>query len=63
VGGLNDPDDFQVSVDNIIVIASGHVVVDNVWLWRADHGVKVAVYNSCNYMGTGLLVDGDNVTA
>ena len=63
VGGLNDPDDYQVSVDNIMVIASSHVVVDNVWLWRADHGVKGGVYNSSNYAGTGLVVDGDNVTA
>lgn len=63
VGGLNDPDDYQVSVDNIMVIASGHVVVDNVWLWRADHGVKGAVYNSSNYAGTGLVVEGGNVTA
>ena len=47
----------------MVAIGSGHVVVDNVWLWRADHGVKGLVYNSSNYCATGLVVDGSNVTA
>ncbi len=46
-----------------MVIGSGYVVVDNVWLWRADHGVSGQVYNSSNYAATGLLVVGGNVTA
>ena len=63
VGGMNDPEDYQVSAETMMTIGSGHVVVDNVWLWRADHCVKGQVYNSSNYVGTGLVVNGSNVTA
>ena len=41
-------------------IYSRDVVVDNVWLWRADHGTG-ADWDS-NPCANGLVVNGDNVT-
>lgn len=32
----------------MLVINSGHVVLDNIWLWRADHGVAGETINSKN---------------
>lgn len=47
-----------------IVVNSQNVIIDNIWLWRADHGV------AANYTGwtvnpctNGLIVNSDNVTA
>ncbi len=41
-------------------IESRDVVIDNVWLWRADHGAG-ADWDS-NPAANGLVVNGDNVT-
>ncbi len=38
-----------------------NVILDDVWAWRADHGAGVG-WNS-NTADTGLVVNGDNVTA
>src|SRR5205085_1828070 len=44
----------------MIKIYDHHVIGDNLWLWRADHGRNVGwKENTCD---TGLLVQGDNVT-
>lgn len=44
----------------MVTIHSSHVVGDNVWLWRADHGSQVGwAENTCD---TGLHVTGDDVT-
>lgn len=44
----------------MVAIHDSHVVGDNFWLWRADHGANVAwTENTCD---TGLQVDGDDVT-
>ncbi|HPD48033.1 MAG TPA: coagulation factor 5/8 type domain-containing protein [Anaerohalosphaeraceae bacterium] len=44
----------------MITIHNDHVIADNLWLWRADHGRSVGwTQNTCE---TGLLVEGDNVT-
>ena len=42
-------------------IASSDVIVDDVWLWRADHGHGVGW--TANTAATGLVVDGADVTA
>jgi len=42
-------------------VNSDNVVIDNVWLWRADHDVAGPVKNSRNPVETGLIVNGDNV--
>lgn len=43
-----------------MVINSRDVVVDHIWLWRADHGNGVGWEK--NRAANGLIVNGDNVT-
>ncbi|HET6382911.1 MAG TPA: hypothetical protein VFJ58_05920 [Armatimonadota bacterium] len=43
-----------------VVINSNNVVVDNIWIWRADHGAGVGW--TSNPTRNGLVVNGDNVT-
>jgi hypothetical protein len=42
-------------------INSDHVVLDDIWAWRADHGNGVGW--TSNTADTGLVVNGDHVTA
>jgi len=44
-----------------LVLNSDNVVLDDVWAWRADHGNGVGW--TLNTADTGLIVNGDNVTA
>ena len=46
----------------MIQINSGNVIIDNVWLWRADHSIKGVVKNMENPVQTALQINGDNVT-
>ncbi len=43
-----------------IIINSRHVVTDNIWIWRADHGNGVGW--KTNATKHGLVVNGDDVT-
>jgi len=61
VGGTNDPSVQQLMADTMVQIKQGYVVIDNAWLWRADHGVSGLVYNSDNPNLHGLQVYSDNV--
>eukprot|EP01083_Nonionella_stella_P060946 158929_1 len=47
------------------VVHSDNVVIDNTWLWRADHDVSSSglVYNGDNPVLTGITINGDNVIA
>ena len=45
----------------MMTVNSGNVIIDNVWLWRADHSVSGLVKNGRNPVATGLQVNGDNV--
>jgi hypothetical protein len=63
VGGTNNPATESISATSMVVINSGNVVIDNSWLWRADHGVSGSVVNSQNPNQHGLVVNGANVTA
>ncbi|GAA4191617.1 hypothetical protein GCM10022288_22720 [Gryllotalpicola kribbensis] len=49
------------SVDTAIQVNSSHVILDDIWSWRADHGAGVGW--SQNTANTGLAVNGDDVTA
>lgn len=60
VGGTNATGDRMTT--NMIQVESGNVLIDDIWLWRADHDVAGLVYNSRNPVQTGLQVNGDNVT-
>jgi hypothetical protein len=44
-----------------MVVNSSYTVLDDIWSWRADHGTGVGW--TVNTADTGLLVNGDNVTA
>lgn len=56
-GALAGGADVSVRID------SHDVILDNIWLWRADHGLDGTVGWSVNPAGTGVLVNGDHVTA
>lgn len=67
--------DRSVSTDVMVRVHSGHVLGDNLWLWRADH-VELGEHELPNFpplgyhqtlegevpVKTGLEVNGDNVT-
>jgi hypothetical protein len=38
-------------------------ILDDLWIWRADHGVAASVGWTVNTADTGLVVNGDHVTA
>ncbi|HEY2516118.1 MAG TPA: hypothetical protein VGI39_34840, partial [Polyangiaceae bacterium] len=48
------------TADNCLTINSSDVIVDNTWLWRADHGAG-ADWNT-NKSKNGIIVNGANVT-
>jgi hypothetical protein len=49
------------SATDSLVVNSSHVILDDIWAWRADHGNGVGW--TTNTAATGLLVNGSNVTA
>ena len=46
----------------MIEVIGSNIVIDDTWLWRADHDSEGLVYNRSNPVQTGLKVYGDNVT-
>jgi hypothetical protein len=46
-----------------LVVNSSNVILDHLWLWRADHGNGGTVGWSTNTAANGLIVNGQNVTA
>jgi hypothetical protein len=44
-----------------LVVDSNNVILDDIWAWRADHGNGVGW--TVNTADTGVIVNGDNVTA
>ena len=44
-----------------IEVNSDHTILDDIWAWRADHGTGVGW--TVNTADTGVVVNGDNVTA
>jgi hypothetical protein len=44
-----------------LVVNSDHVILDHIWAWRADHGQGVGW--EINTADTGIIVNGDDVTA
>ena len=44
-----------------LVVNSDHVLLDNLWVWRADHGNGVGW--TANTADTGVIVNGNGVTA
>lgn len=48
------------TVTTCLTINSNHVIADNLWLWRADHGAGANW--TVNKSKTGLIVNGNDVT-
>jgi hypothetical protein len=46
---------------NSLIVDSENVILDDIWAWRADHGNGVGWDE--NTADTGVVVEGDNVTA
>jgi hypothetical protein len=44
-------------------VNSDDVILDNIWAWRADHGNPGSVGWTVNTADTGVVVNGDDVTA
>jgi hypothetical protein len=44
-----------------LIVNSDNVILDHIWAWRADHGNGVGWTD--NLADTGVIVNGDNVTA
>jgi hypothetical protein len=49
------------SVTTSLIVNSDNVILDDIWAWRADHGNGVGW--TTNTADTGVIVNGDNVTA
>jgi len=49
------------SATTSLVVNSKNVILDDIWAWRADHGNGVGW--TTNTADTGVIVNGDNVTA
>jgi hypothetical protein len=56
IGGAN-----AGAATNSLVVNSDNVILDDIWAWRADHGNGVGW--TINTADTGLVVNGDDVTA
>ncbi|RBJ01172.1 adenylyl cyclase [Micromonospora provocatoris] len=46
-----------------LVVNSRHTLVDNIWAWRGDHGRAGTIGWTVNTAATGVIVNGDDVTA
>jgi len=61
VGGP-DHKDVSTTAKYMTLINTGHVVIDNTWLWRADHTIDDLSRDGHYYVEAGLVVNGDHVT-
>jgi hypothetical protein len=50
------------AIDSLLV-NTDYTILDDLWIWRADHGVPGSVGWTVNTAATGLVVTGDHVTA
>ena len=69
VGGTNAQDEPELSADIMVQINSGHVICDNLWLWRADHqkttstSTQRQVKNGRNPCKIGFQANGNDLIA
>ena len=49
--------------DVALEVNANGTLLDDLWIWRADHGVPGSTGWTVNTSGTGLVVNGNNVTA
>lgn len=62
VGGPDGTAAAPVAADAMMIIYSGNVIADNMWLWRADHAAGGPVTYDSNACSNALVVEGDDVT-
>ncbi|RSM45333.1 sialidase [Actinoplanes sp. ATCC 53533] len=48
---------------NSLLVNSNNVIIDHIWAWRADHGNAGTYGWTINTADSGLIVNGQNVTA
>ena len=48
---------------NSLLVNSNNVIIDHIWAWRADHGNGGTYGWTVNTADSGLIVNGNNVTA
>ncbi|MGK5680573.1 galactose-binding domain-containing protein [Actinoplanes sp. URMC 104] len=48
---------------NSLLVNSNNVIIDHIWAWRADHGNAGTYGWTVNTADSGLIVNGNNVTA
>jgi hypothetical protein len=48
---------------NSLLVNSNNVIIDHIWAWRADHGNAGSYGWTINTADSGLIVNGQNVTA
>ena len=48
---------------NSLLVNSNNVIIDHIWAWRADHGNGGTYGWTINTADSGLIVNGNNVTA
>lgn len=63
VGGTNNPDVQEMKSTFMVQVNSGNVIIDDTWLWRADHGASGNVFNRKNPVVSGIQINGDYVVA
>lgn len=66
VGGRLDLEGHQAQtqplVDTAFMVNADNTIIDNAWIWRADHGPHAKTYGKCGYcVNTGVKIKGDNV--
>ena len=62
-GGPNHQKITPTSVGTMVIINRSGTIIDNTWLWRADHDIDGAVSDERNPSDTGIVVNGDHVQA
>lgn len=62
-GGPNHQKVTPTMVGTMVIINRSGTIIDNTWLWRADHDIDGSVSDSRNPSDTGIVVYGDHVQA
>jgi len=53
---------LRAQATSCMILNSRHVILDNIWLWRADHGIALVGWD-VNPSYNGLIVNSNDVTA
>jgi hypothetical protein len=55
--------DIAGKAETALTVNSDNVLLDDIWAWRADHGLPGTVGWTVNTVNQGVVVNGNNVTA